>query len=452
MEELEPIITQESVPEEPAAAMPETAPEDPPAIQESLPEKPKKKTRRSKKWLWKLLRGAACLLLICAVAAGSCLVTARLTERYWQNRLDTMTAATDNKLQALHEELEALREAPAPTIDPATLEGLTPRQVYEANVRSVVAIAAYQDASGQTGGVGTGFIVSADGYIVTNQHVISEARKIVVTTSDEQEYPAVVVGSEANTDLAVLKIQAKNLQPVVLGSSEQVQIGDQVVAVGNALGQYYATMTVGFVSAKDRMVNTDGTAISMLQTDASINSGNSGGPLFNMQGQVVGITTAKYSGFSASGATVEGIGFAVPIDDVVRQIRDLVEFGYITGAYLGVTIRELAPEVAEAYSLPLGLRVESTVSGGSAHRAGILPGDIIVNFGGYETESFAHLTRALRKFNAGDTTTVTVFRAGRLLDLAITLDEKPQGGISVPMPEEGDFNEWYAFFESYFGG
>ena len=163
----------------------------------------------------------------------------------------------------------------------------------------------------------------------------------------------------------------------------------------------------------------------MLQTDAAINPGNSGGPLFNMLGQVIGITTAKYSGLTESGATIEGIGFAIPMDDVYGMLDDLRQYGYITGAYLGVSVSDVDPTVAEAYGLPVGTLVREVVAGSCAMNGGIKVSDIIVNLGGHEIKNINDLSRALRKFKAGDEITVTVHRSGELVQLTLVLDEKP---------------------------
>jgi serine protease Do len=197
----------------------------------------------------------------------------------------------------------------------------------------------------------------------------------------------------------------------------------------------------------------------MIQTDAAINPGNSGGPLFNMKGEVVGITTAKYSGTTSSGASIEGIGFAIPIDDVLSIISDLMDFGYVTGAYLGVTVQNM-DETAAMYGLPMGAYVIDVVKGASADRAGIQIKDIIIALGEYRVESITDLTRHLRNFKAGDTTTVTVVRGGAQMELTITFDERPVGfDGTVPsqeeaaqMPSEGNYEEWFDYFRRYFGG
>ena len=234
-------------------------------------------------------------------------------------------------------------------------------------------------------------------------------------------------GADSTNDVAVLKVDAENLPAVVVGSSADLIVGDQVVAIGNPLGELTATMTVGYVSAKDRDVTTDGTTINMIQTDAAINSGNSGGPLFNMKGEVVGITSAKYSGASSSGATIEGIGFAIPMDDVMKLTGDLMEFGYVKGAYMGVMISDMDPQfaaVAQVYGLPIGPIIQSTDKGGAADRAGIQAGDIVLKLDSTEITTVSELTRALRSYEPGDTAVITVCRNGQNLELRITFDEK----------------------------
>ena len=238
-------------------------------------------------------------------------------------------------------------------------------------------------------------------------------------------YPKVVGNSVGLPSLWVLVA-------VTLGSSNDLIVGDQVVAIGNPLGELTSTLTVGYISAKERDVTTDGFAINMLQTDAAINSGNSGGPLFNMRGEVIGITTAKYSGTSSSGATIEGVGFAIPIDDVSSLLSDLATHGYITGAYLGVSVSDMDPAAANYYGMPVGAYVNGVEQGYAAQRAGIQPKDIITSIGGIRVETVNDLTRALRGFHAGDLTVITVYRGGRELNLKITLDEKP---AAVDTPE-----------------
>jgi len=420
--------------------------------EEAKPEKPRKK-RNVKKFFKGLGLSLLAIVIIAGVAAGSCFVTAQLAENYWSEQLVLLNQATDNKIAVLQQQLQdALSSEPLPVPSP---DGLNPGQVYDANMAAVVSVVnVVTNGGSQSVNMGTGFFFSEDGYIITNHHVIEGGGELSVITYDDLTYPAKLIGFEASNDIAVLKVEGNGYPFVQIGSSDALSVGDQVVAIGNALGQLHSTMTVGYISAKDRVVTTDGTSIAMLQTDAAINSGNSGGPLFNTKGEVIGITTAKYSGYSNSGATIEGIGFAIPIDDVIRQIQDLKEYGYITGAYLGVTIREMDKATAQSYGLPLGLHVDEVVPGNAAARAGLQVGDIVLNVGGYDVASIAEMSRALRHFRAGDTTTITVFRSGKTLHLSITFDEKPQDYSQAEptpeMPNEGNFDEWYEYFDKYF--
>ena len=370
------------------------------------------------------------------VAAISCAITAAGVNSYWQNRNSSLTQSVDEKLAVLRQELEQKKpnnggNSNSGTPGPSVEGGLTPAQVYARNVDSVVALecTVTQDYFGQTvSGVtsGSGFVMTADGYIVSNYHVVADAKTIKVTFNNGTQMSAAYVGGDEANDIALIKVDAKDLQCVQIGSSDALIVGDQVAAVGNPLGELASTLTVGYVSAKDRIVATDGTQINMLQTDAAINPGNSGGPLFNMLGQVIGITTAKYSGLTNSGATIEGIGFAIPMDDVYDMLEDLRQHGYITGAYLGVLVSDVDPDVAAAYGLPVGTLVREVIAGSCAQVGGIRVSDIIVNVGGYEVKNLNDLSRALRKFDAGDEITVTVHRSGELVQLSLVLDEKPQ--------------------------
>ena len=329
---------------------------------------------------------------------------------------------------------------------------MTPSQVYSQNVDAVVAI---QTTVRGGYSMGSGFIVTDDGYVVTNYHVVDGAKKIEVMTHDGTTYSAELVGSDNTNDVAVLKVEGKGFPCVTIGASESLIVGDQVAAIGNPLGELTNTLTVGYVSAKERDVNTDGITINMIQTDAAINSGNSGGPLFNMQGEVVGITTAKYSGESSSGATIEGIGFAIPIDDVYDLIDDLITDGYVTSAYLGVLVREMNPDAAAAQGYPVGAYVDEVTPGYCAEKAGLQAEDIIVALGTHKVKGLSDLTRILRNMEPGETTTITVWRDGEELVLEITLDEKPvETETEKPdgeMPEDGSYEEWYEYFKDYFG-
>ena len=328
-------------------------------------------------------------------------------------------------------------------------------------VNSVVAISTtIQSGYGSGQSSGSGFILTEDGYVITNYHVVEDATAIDVVMHDGSEYPAELVGKDSSNDLAVLKIEASGLPAATLGSSRDLVIGDMVVAIGNPLGELASTQTVGYVSGIDREVSTGGsiTTISMIQTDAAINPGNSGGPLFNMYGEVIGITTAKYSGTTGSGASIEGIGFAIPIDDVEPLINDLIDYGYVTGAYMAVTVQDMDRESAEMFGLPTGAYIVSVEKDGAADRAGIQPKDIVIALDSHEVSNVTELTRALRNYKAGDSATVTLLRAGKEMTLEITFDERPQQTEDTapqqqaPMPNEGNYDEWFDYFRRYFGG
>ncbi len=422
------------------------------------PEKPKE--RKSHKSLRKRI---ASVLLVLALVACGCLITAFSVNQYWEERTQEMAAALNKKLDALQQQIDSSAGSagnPASSL-PAEGSTMTPSQLYSSCVDSVVAISSTVQTSsfyGSSTGTssGSGFILSEDGYVVTNYHVLEDAVDISVVLHNGDEYSAEVVGYDSANDIAVLKIPATGLSAATVGSSNALIIGDMVVAIGNPLGELTATQTVGYVSGVNREVTTDNTIISMIQTDAAINSGNSGGPLFNMYGQVIGIITAKYSGTTSSGASIEGIGFAIPIDDVTGIISDLIDYGHVTGAYLGVSVTNTDADSASMFGLPTGAYVVSVEAGYSADRAGIQEKDIIIDLGGTTVTNVTDLTRALRNFKAGDITTITVIRSGKELILDITLDEKPieaassQPDDDLEMPE-GDFEEWYDFFRRYFG-
>ena len=427
--------------------------------------KPKaKKEKRTVSGLWKKATAA---LLIAALMVGSCAVTASIINNRWDAQMEETERYFNSRIQDLQDQLDSVSRSSGNSLSGspvASFDGLSPSQVYAQNVNSVVAISTVVKTSyfGQTTegtSSGSGFILSQDGYVITNYHVVEGSTSVEVILHDGTKYPAQLVGYDSTNDVAVLKVDAQDLPAVKLGSSSDLIIGDMVVAIGNPLGELASTQTVGYVSGIGREVSTDGlTSISMIQTDAAINPGNSGGPLFNMRGEVIGITTAKYSGTTTSGASIEGIGFAIPIDDVVAMIDDLIDYGYVTGAYLGVSVQNTDESSAAMYNLPTGAYVVEVVEGVSAHRAGVQVKDIIIALGEHEVTNVTTLTRALRNFRAGDTTTITVIRSGARIVLDITLDEKP-GDLGIvsteeepTMPSEGEYEDWYEYFRRYFGG
>ena len=312
-------------------------------------------------------------------------------------------------------------------------EKMTPAQVYASTVNSVVSINSTGTSynvfgqQSQSSSSGTGFIITADGYIVTNQHVVSGADTVQVTLYSGQTYAATVIGGDSDYDVAVIKIDAAGLQPVTLGSSESVNVGDEVMAIGNPLGELTFSMSKGIVSSVNRAINVDGTPFNMIQVDASINPGNSGGPLMNLYGQVVGIVSAKYSEYSST--TVEGLGFAIPIDDVTSVITEIMESGSVSDkAYMAITCGTMTAEMAAQYQYDIdtGVFVYSVVSGGAGEKAGLQMGDVITKLNDTAITSRTDLTAALKSFRAGDTATLQVYRGGSYVDVTITFDARPQ--------------------------
>lgn len=273
-------------------------------------------------------------------------------------------------------------------------------------------------------GAGSGVIISADGYIVTNNHVIEGATSIVVYLEDGTEYTATLVGRDSQTDIAVLKIEANNLPAAVLGNSNDLRVGDIAVAVGNPLGELQGTVTQGIISALNREVtfqNDDGTTSTMnlLQTDAAINKGNSGGALVNAQGQLIGIVNAKNQGVG-----IEGLGFAIPIDDVKEVIDDLMISGYVTGRpQVGIGTREVTEQISRQYNLPMGLYVAQVEEYSAAERAGIRVGDVITAFNGTEVTNIDEFNELKAQFKVGDSISLTINRQGEILELPLTLQE-----------------------------
>ncbi len=270
-------------------------------------------------------------------------------------------------------------------------------------------------------GAGSGVIVSEDGYIVTNHHVIDDASSITVKTVDGESYEATLVGSDAETDLAVLKVEASGLTAATIGSSGDLAVGDYVMAIGNPLGHLGGSVSDGIISALSREITIEGETMTLLQTNAAVNPGNSGGGLFNENGELVGVVNAK-----SSSVEVEGIGFAIPIDIAVEVMEDIIEVGYVQGRFtLGVSVLEVdSEEMAAMYRLDeLGLYIQSITQGGNAHLAGMQAGDRIVEFDGQEIMNFEDLQSALEQSEANSTVEVIIQRAGETQVMRVVLNE-----------------------------
>ncbi len=278
---------------------------------------------------------------------------------------------------------------------------------------------------------GSGIIISEDGYIVTNNHVISsesnssyyaieEATGITVNLyGDSEDYQATVIGTDPYTDLAVIKIEKDNLSPAELGDSTQVKVGEFAMAIGNPIGMDY-TVTCGIISAVDREVVSDGTTYTTIQTDAAINAGNSGGALVNSAGQVIGINTMKLSGNG-----IEGIGFAIPISSTTNIVNQLIEFQTVKRPYIGITGSVVDSTTAKRYNLPEGVYVEKVEENSPAKTAGLQQGDIITKIEGTAVKSVSELNKVKYNYNIGDTVTLTVYRNGSETDIKVVLTETP---------------------------
>jgi len=266
---------------------------------------------------------------------------------------------------------------------------------------------------------GSGFFITADGYIVTNYHVIENADTITVSTYDGSTYKATVRGYEEANDIAVIKVEG-SFKPVSVGSSSELSVGDDILVIGNPLGSLSYTFTDGVVSYLNRMITGDtGTTINMFQTNAAINEGNSGGPVYNMKGEVVGIASAKYASSS-----IEGLGFCIPIDDVLKMINDIISTGYVTGKpVLGVSLQTVSSSMSVRYGIPVGCYVVAVGSSTAADNAGILTGDVITAIDGASIYSVSDVSDAMAQKAAGDTVSVRVSRGGTDMIFSVPLDE-----------------------------
>lgn len=307
---------------------------------------------------------------------------------------------------------------------------LTASEIYSQNIDSVVAITTEVVTTNIFGrrvagaAAGSGFVISEDGYILTNYHVIEGANKINIAFKDGKTYTAEVVGSESDRDIAVLKIvEDVVLQPVVLGDSDKMIVGEPILAIGNPLGELTFSATSGIVSALDREISTDlYNGINMFQVDCAVNEGNSGGPIFNQYGEVIGIVSAKYAS-----ETIEGLGFCIPINDVSKILNDLIEFGSVQNkAYMGVSVDNVSTDMINRYNMVNGAYIVSVEENSPAEKAGLKVGDIVVELNGDKVESANGLVSAKRDFKSGESATIKVWRSGEYIDMTITFGEEPK--------------------------
>ncbi len=414
------------------------------------------------------------IVLVCLLVGGG----AGVGGAYWMyTSLIGSSSDTSEQGGAAEDSSEAEADSSSPDIQVSDRESTTSgstlssadgtmsaSDIYNAYANSVVSIEV-QTPDGI--GAGTGFVISDDGYILTCYHVVEDYQAISCIFIDSTSYEATYIGGDQDADLAVLKIEPEHeLTPCVIGDSSQLQVGDDVVAIGNALGTFANTTTTGTISGLDRALTmSDGSVLNVLQTDCTVNSGNSGGPLFNAYGEVIGVVNAKYSsnGYSSTTASIEGIGFAIPINDAMDILDDLINYGYITGKpYLGISVSTVSSVTAQLYSdMVVGAYVRSVETGSCAETAGLQVGDIITAVGDQEITTYEELIDAKNALRAGDQMTLTVFRDGTYLTIVVTLDEEVPDSAAADESTDGSstddgsqggqqFNP-YDYFGGYFG-
>lgn len=316
--------------------------------------------------------------------------------------------------------------------------------IYAAAVNSVVSINTTSQAGVnifdqpvQAASSGSGFILSSDGYILTNYHVVQDASSVHVTTYGGDTFQAQVIGGDADYDIAVLKVSASGLQRAVLGNSDTLNVGDRMLAIGNPLGELTFSLSGGMLSSVNRAINVSGTPFHMIQTDTSINLGNSGGPLLNTSGEVVGIVSAKYS--SSNGKIVEGIGFAIPINDALPIVEQLITNGKVTGRpMLGITGEPIDSVLSRMYSVPTGVHILSVDPNADIASKNVVPGDIITQVNGTAVASADDISQVLDGFKPGDKVKLTIYRrsnssvGGRTFEVSVTLMSDNGDGTVSP--------------------
>ena len=322
-------------------------------------------------------------------------------------------------------EIESSPAAPATPASEDEADGaLSLQEIYKKCIGSVVSIT----ASSQSGkSSGTGIVLSADGYLITNHHVIENAQVIAVQTSDDRQFQASIIGSDEASDLAVLKVDATDLQPAEFGDSGKLAVGDRVVAIGDPLGaQLRGTMTSGIVSAINRDLEVNDRTMTLIQTDAALNNGNSGGPLINCYGQVIGINTMKLRSYYST--TAEGLGFAIPMAVAKPILEELMENGYVAGRpAIGISYDTLPLAFRIYYNLPEGVYISAVYDGSDAQAKGVTAGDIITAVNGTRVTSIDELNRVKNQFTAGDSITLTLYNGGSYRDVEVTLIDQATG-------------------------
>ena len=344
----------------------------------------------------------------------------------------TTEAVPERSAQAETRESELISIAPAASESPSAgfaYDGqYTRAQVVELCAPSVVGIdATFETTVSYWGraetyeqqGSGSGVILTENGYIATCAHVVEGAKSITVTLNDDTAYPASLVGTDTRNDLAIIKIEAEGLTHAALGDSDMLTVGEDVIAIGNPLGELRGTATAGIISAVKRSITVENTEMELIQTDAAISPGNSGGGLFNASGRLIGIVNAKVSDTSA-----EGLGFAIPVNSVVKEINDLLNYGYVTGrAYLGVYTQNVTLSNGYYFGGTRCVQITDVVKGSAADLAGLKAGDLILAIDGKDVSSNSVLADAIASYNAGDSAVLTVRRESGRTEITVTFGE-----------------------------
>ena len=390
----------------------------------------------------------ACLLVMAVLSSG---LTALFLNKSDNTASDSAAASQDNTIavdESKSTAEDSAQNQPADTTPPSenlqvstatTLSPSITSSVIQSSMSSVVGIYLSATTINYTGasveedlGSGSGVIITSDGYIVTNNHVVEGGQNIRVCLQDGTEYEATLIGTDSYSDLAVIKINATGLPAATLGTSSSMTVGDPVFAVGNPLGVLSSSVSQGIISGLDRTINVDGHNMTLMQTDAAVNPGNSGGGLFNANGELIGIVNAK-----SYGLDVEGIGFAIPMDTAKPIMMDLIDLGYVTGRpYLGISMQDVALRFGSGYSsnpfstFPFGgsyvtgVQVVAVEEGSPAQNGGIQVNDVIVGLNDEEVSGTSQLSALLYEYNVGDTVTISVLRGNETQQLTVTLGSR----------------------------
>lgn len=415
-----------------------------------------------------LFAKVAAVAVVCSLVFGTAggYLGSMLNRSFSDNQAAaTVLAAGNTDVNTVKD--ESADNSPNITTTSAVTGGvMTATEIYELATKQVVSVTAtgvsnYYGQEAASEAMGTGFVISEDGYIITNYHVISNAvsgGSVSVSFKNGESYEAEIIGGYEAGDVALLKIEAAGLPAASLGDSNNITVGENIYVVGNALGEYDYSFTGGLVSGLDRLMtfSSDSGAsetINMFQIDAAVNSGNSGGPVYNSRGEVIGIVTSKISSsYSFNSASVEGLGFAIPINDALSIVNDIQTKGYVEGnVLLNVNVRTVDSSVVESYGIPSGVYVDSLAEGGAAQVAGVQAKDIITKIDDKEVTSVSDLKEALKNYSVGDTAKLTVYRTGEYKELTVSFTETETTETTVSAPPE-DAQNSQGYPDGYSGG